>query len=70
MIGQDFLLVWAFIIGQLHYRNSFLIDHHESAPAPLQRVQNADARLILDLPARDCVCPEHFRPQCHLPRKV
>jgi len=50
-------LVAAVILGRLDYCNSVLAGLPWSTAAPLQRVQNAAARLVLGLSPRDHVSP-------------
>jgi len=50
-------LVSAFILSRLDYCNSVLVGMPWSTIAPLQRVQNAAARLVMGLSARDHVGP-------------
>ena len=50
-------LVHSFVLSRLDYRNSVLAGLPKSAIMPLQRVQNAAARLILDLRMNDHVTP-------------
>jgi len=56
-IGQELTaqLVYAFVLSRLDYCNSVLAGLPRSTTAPLQRVQNTAARLILGLRARDHV---------------
>ena len=58
-VGQELTtqLVHAFVLSRLDYGNSVLAGLPKSTTAPLQRVQNAAARLILGLRARDHVTP-------------
>ena len=58
-VGQELTaqLVHAFVLSRLDYGNSVLAGLPKSTIAPLQRVQNAAARLILGLRARDHVTP-------------
>src|SRR5664279_1116877 len=59
LIGQEITtqLVHAFVLSRVDYGNSTLAGLPKSTTAPLQRVQNAAARLILDLKMRDHVTP-------------
>ena len=50
-------LVAAVILGRLDYCNSVLVGLPWSTVAPLQRVQNAAAKLVLGLSPRDHVSP-------------
>jgi len=50
-------LVHTFVLSRLDYGNSVLAGLTKSTTDPLQRVQNAAARLILGLWARDHVTP-------------
>jgi Reverse transcriptase (RNA-dependent DNA polymerase) len=58
-IGQELVaqLVHLFVLSRLDYRNSILAGLPKSAIMPLQRVQNAAARLILDLRMNEHVTP-------------
>jgi Reverse transcriptase (RNA-dependent DNA polymerase) len=51
LVGQELVsqLVQSFVLSRLDYGNSVLAGLPKSAIVPLQRVQNAAARLILDL---------------------
>ncbi len=57
LVGQDLTaqLVHAFVLSRLDYGNSSLAGLPMSTIAPLQRVQNATARLIMNLGPRDNV---------------
>ena len=59
LLGSDVTatLVSAFILSRLDYCNSVLSGLPKSTIAPLQRVQNAAARLVAGLAARDHVSP-------------
>jgi len=48
-------LVASFILSRLDYCNSILVDLSWSTIAPLQRVQNVAARMVMGLPPRDHV---------------
>jgi len=48
-------LVLALVISRLDYCNSLVASLPQSTLAPLQRVQNAAARLVFELGARDDV---------------
>ena len=50
-------LISSFIFSRLDYCNALLIGLPFSTIAPMQRVQNAAARLLLRLPRRDHVRP-------------
>ena len=50
-------LVYAFITSKLDYCNSVLANLPKATIAPLQRVQNAAARLVLNLSRRDHISP-------------
>jgi len=56
-VGQELSaqLVHAFVLSRVDYGNSVLAGLPRSTTAPLQRVQNTAARLILGLRARDLV---------------
>ena len=56
-IGRELMarLVSAFVLSRLDYYNAILAGLPSSTLAPLQRVQNAAARLVLDLKPRDHV---------------
>ena len=56
-IGQDVMkqLASAFILFRLDYCNSILAGLPKSTIATLQRVQNAAARMVLNLRPRDCI---------------
>jgi hypothetical protein len=58
-VGQELVaqLVHSFVLSRLDYGNSVLAGLPKSAIMPLQRVQNAAARLILDLRMNDHVTP-------------
>ena len=58
-LGRDVTarLVSAFVISRLDYCNSVLAHLPASTLAPLQRVLNAAARLVMDLKPRDHVSP-------------
>jgi hypothetical protein len=58
-LGRDVTkcLVCCFILTRLDYCNALLAGLPASALAPLQRVQNAAARLILDLKSSDHITP-------------
>ena len=55
LLNRDVLthLVSVFVLSRLDYCNAMLVDLPSSALAPLQRVLNAAARLILNLGPRD-----------------
>ena len=57
--GQELVtqLIYSFVQSRLDYCNSVLAGMPKSAIKPLQRVQNAAARLILDLRMSDHVTP-------------
>ena len=59
LIGQELVaqLVHSFVLSRLDYGNSVLAGLPKSAIMPLQRVQNAAARLILDLRTNEHVTP-------------
>ena len=59
LVGQELTtqLVHAFVLSRLDYGNSVLAGLPKSSTAPLQRVQNAAAWLILGLKMRDHVSP-------------
>jgi len=59
LVGQEITtqLVYAFVLSRVDYGNSTLAGLPKSTIAPLQRVQNAAARLILNLHMRDHVTP-------------
>src|SRR5208282_2159720 len=59
LVGQELTaqLVHAFVLSRLDYGNSVLAGLPRSTVEPLQRVQNAAARLILQLGMRDHVTP-------------
>ena len=59
LVGQEITaqLVHAFVLSRVDYGNSVLAGLPKSTIAPLQRVQNAAARLVLDLKMRDHVTP-------------
>ena len=59
LVGQVFIvqLVNSFVLLRLDYSNSVLAGLPKSAIMPLQRVQNAAARLILDLRMDDHMIP-------------
>ena len=59
LVGQDLTaqLVYAFVISRLDYCNCVLAGLPKTTIAPLQRAQNAAARLILGLQFRDHVTP-------------
>ena len=59
LVGQELTaqLVHAFVLSRLDYGNSVLAGLPRSTVEPLQRVQNAAARLILHLGMRDHVTP-------------
>jgi len=56
-LGQELndQLVHAFVLSRLDYGNSVLVGLPKSTTAPLQRVQNTAARLVLVLQTRDHV---------------
>jgi len=56
-------LVMSFVISRIDYCNSLLVGLPVSTLAPLQRVQNAAARLILGLSRRSHITPA--LKQCH-----
>ena len=58
-VGQELVaqLAHSFVLSRLDYGNSVLAGLPKSAIMPLQRVQNAAARLILDLRMNDHVTP-------------
>jgi hypothetical protein len=58
-VGSELVveLVHSFVLSRLDYGNSVLAGLLKSALVPLQRVQNAAARLILDLRMNDHVTP-------------
>ena len=58
-VGQELVaqLVHSFVLSRLDYGNSVLAGLPKSAIMPLQRVQNAAARLILDLRMNEHVTP-------------
>jgi hypothetical protein len=58
-VGQELVaqLVHSFVLSKLDYGNSVLAGLPKSTITPLQRVQNAAARLILDLRMNDHVSP-------------
>jgi hypothetical protein len=59
LVGQEITaqLVHAFVLSRVDYGNSVLAGLPKSTIAPLQRVQNAAARLVVDLKMRDHVTP-------------
>lgn len=59
LVGKDVTaqLVSAFILSRLDHCNSLLAGLSRSTILPLQRVQNAAARLVLDLRPHDHVTP-------------
>ena len=59
LVGQELTtqLVHAFILSRLDYGNSVLAGLPKATTAPLQRVQNAAARLIFNLRMTDHVTP-------------
>jgi hypothetical protein len=59
LVGQELVtqLVHSFVLSRLDYGNSVLAGLPKSSIMPLQRVQNAAARLILDLRMSDHVTP-------------
>jgi len=61
-LGRDVTqrLVSAFVLSRLDYCNALLADLPASTLAPLQRVQNAAARLVLDLKPSDHITAAFF----------
>jgi hypothetical protein len=57
-------LVLALVISRLDYCNTVLAGLPSSITAPLQRVQNAAARLVFDLRPRDHVTPALIQLHC------
>ena len=54
-------LVSAFVLSRLDYCNSLLAELPAVTLAPLQRVQNAAARLVLNLKCTDHITPPTFK---------
>jgi len=59
LVGQELTtqLVHAFVLSKLDYGNAVLAGLPQSTLAPLQRVQNAAARLVLNLSPREHITP-------------
>ena len=63
-------LIWATVMSRIDYCNSALSGSPQSTLAPLQRVQNAAARLVFELGAREHVTYTQPTPVALAPRTL